>query len=89
MTLDNSSAHFPFFWSKIRFFMAEKKLSIGPFDRAIWLRVIHRSETKFRSNHATIFSEFLAIELLPVINYELSRDTESADDLLPEKTFWW
>jgi hypothetical protein len=40
---------------------------------------------KFHPNHATVLSEVLAIKLLPVINCEFSRDTESADDLLAEK----
>jgi hypothetical protein len=40
---------------------------------------------KFHPNHATVLSEVLAIKLLPVINCEFSRDTESTDDLLAEK----
>jgi hypothetical protein len=34
MTLDNSSAHFPFFWSKRHFFIAEKIWPLALF----WLR---------------------------------------------------
>jgi hypothetical protein len=60
-------------------------LTIGPFDCAAGLRVIYESKAKLRPYHAPVFSEILAIKLLPITNYEFFGYSKYVDDLLPEE----
>jgi hypothetical protein len=49
--------------------------------------VVYRTKAKLRPYRAAVFSEILAIKLLPVINCEFFGYSKFVDDLLPEEFF--
>jgi hypothetical protein len=59
--------------------------AVSPFNNTVGLWMVDGSKTELCFDHVTVFSEILAIKLLSVINCELSRDTESTNDLLLEE----
>jgi hypothetical protein len=62
-----------------------ENLAVGTLDDAVGLRVVHRGEGKHGANGEAEVPEVLAIKLFAVVDCELGRDSESANNVLPEE----
>jgi hypothetical protein len=47
--------------------------------------VVHRGKDRFGANGEAEIPEVLAVELFTVVDYEFGRDSEAADNVLPEE----
>jgi uncharacterized protein (UPF0261 family) len=83
-TLGNWSAHLPFLSSRSLFY-GTKNLAIGAFNNAVGLWVVHGGEDRLGANGKTKIPEVLAIKLFVVVDCEFGRDSEAADNVLPEE----
>jgi hypothetical protein len=62
-----------------------KNLAIGTLDRTVGLWVVHRGEDRLGADGKAEFPEVLAVELFAVVDYEFGRDSEAANNVLPEE----
>jgi hypothetical protein len=80
----NWSAHFPFI-VKEPFLDGAEDLAIVAFDDTVGLWVVHRGEDRLGADGTAEFPEVLAIKLFVVVDGEFGRDSEAADNVLPEE----
>ena len=59
-----------------------ENLAVGALDDVVGLRVVYRGEGKLGADGE---AEVLAIKLFVVVDCELGRDSESANNVLPEE----
>jgi hypothetical protein len=76
---------FALFVIKKPFLDGAKKLAIGALDNTVGLWVVHRGEDRLGADGTTEFPEVLAIKLFAVVDCEFRRDSEAADNVLPEE----
>jgi hypothetical protein len=62
-----------------------ENLVVGALDDAVGLQVVYRGEGRLGVDGEAEIPEVLAIELFAVVDCELRRDSESANNVLPEK----
>jgi hypothetical protein len=62
-----------------------KNLAVGALDDTVGLRVVHRGEGKLGADGEAEVPEVLAVKLFAVVDCELGRDSESANNVLPEE----
>jgi hypothetical protein len=62
-----------------------ENLVVGALDDAVGLRVVYRGEDRLGANGETEIPEVLAIKLFAIVDCELRRDSESANNVLPEE----
>jgi hypothetical protein len=60
-------------------------LVVGAIDDAVGLRVVYRGEDRPDADGGAEIPEVLAIKLFAVVDYEFGRNSESADNVLPEE----
>jgi hypothetical protein len=76
---------FALFVVKEPFLDGAKNLAIGALDHTIGLWVVHKGEDRLRGIGTAEFPEVLAVELFAVVNCEFGRDSEAANNVLPEE----
>jgi hypothetical protein len=59
--------------------------AIGALDDAVGLRMLYQGEDGFGADGEAEISEVLAVKLFAVVDCELGRDFESANNVLPEE----
>jgi hypothetical protein len=79
------SAHLPFLSSRSLFLDGSENLAIGALDDAVGLWVVYRGEGKLGADGEAEVPEVLAVKLFVVVDCELGRDSESANNVLPEE----
>jgi hypothetical protein len=62
-----------------------KNLAIGALNDAVGLWVVHRGKDRLGANGKAEIPEVLAVELFVVVDGEFGRDSEAADNVLPEE----
>jgi hypothetical protein len=62
-----------------------KNLAIGTLDDVVGLWVVYRGKYRLGADGKTEIPEVLAIELFAIIDCEFGRDSEAADNVLPEE----
>jgi hypothetical protein len=62
-----------------------ENLVVGTLDDAVGLRVVYRGEGMLGANGEAKVPEVLAVKMFAVVNYELRRDSKSANNVLPEE----
>jgi hypothetical protein len=62
-----------------------ENLVVGAFDDAVGLWVVYRGEDRLGADGETEIPEVLAVKLFAVVDCEFGRDSESADNVLPEE----
>jgi hypothetical protein len=67
------------------FLDGSENLAIGTLDDAIGLRVVYRGEGRLGANGEAKVPEVLVVKLFVVVDCELGRDSESANNVLPEE----
>jgi hypothetical protein len=67
------------------FLDGSENLTVGALDDAVGLRVVYRGEGKLGANGKAEVPEVLAVKLFAVVDCELGRDSESANNVLPEE----
>jgi hypothetical protein len=67
------------------FLDGSKNLVVGTLNDVVGLRVVYRGEDRLGANGETEISEVLAVELFVVVDCELGRDSELADNVLPQE----
>jgi hypothetical protein len=82
-TSGNWSAHLPFCRQE-PFLEGAKNVAIGTLDHTVGLWVVHIGEDRLGAD-GTAFPEVLAIELFVVVDCEFGRDSEVANNVLPEE----
>jgi hypothetical protein len=76
---------FALFVVKESFLDGAKNLAIGALDHAVGLWVVHRGEDRLSADGAAEFPEVLAFELFFIVDCEFRRDSEAANNVLPEE----
>jgi hypothetical protein len=67
------------------FLDGSKNLAIGTLNDVVGLWVVHRGKDMLGANGKAEISEVLVVELFAVVDCELGRDSEAADNVLPEE----
>jgi hypothetical protein len=67
------------------FLDGSEDLVVGALDDVVGLRVVDRGEDRLGADGGTEIPEVLAIKLFAVVDCEFGRDSESADNVLPEE----
>ena len=62
-----------------------ENLAVGALDDTVGLRVVYRGEGKLGVDGKAKVPEVLAVKLFVVVDCELGRDSESANNVLPEE----
>jgi hypothetical protein len=62
-----------------------ENLAISALDDAVGLRVVYRGEGRLGADGEAEIPEVLAVKLFAVVDYELRRDSESANNVLLEE----
>jgi hypothetical protein len=62
-----------------------KNLAIGTLNDAVGLWVVYRGEDGLGADGKIEIPEVLAIELFAIVDCEFGRDSEAADNVLPEE----
>jgi hypothetical protein len=62
-----------------------KNLAIGALNNAVGLWVVHRGEDMLGADGKAEIPKVLVVELFVIIDYEFRRDSEAADNVLPEE----
>ena len=76
---------FALFVVKEPFLDGAKDLVVGVFDDTVGLWVVDRGEHCLCADGAVEFSEVLVVKLFAIVDCELGRDSESANNVLPEE----
>jgi hypothetical protein len=77
----------PFALSVVKepFLDGAKNLGIGVLDHTVGLWVVHRCEDRLGADGAVEFPEVLVVKLFAVVDYEIGRDSEAANNVLLEE----
>jgi hypothetical protein len=67
------------------FLDGREDLAVGALDDAVRLRLIHQGEDRLGADGDAEIPEVLAVKLFAVVDCELGRDSESANNVLPEE----
>jgi hypothetical protein len=67
------------------FLNGSENLAVGALDDAVGLRVVYRGEGRLGADGEAEIPEVLAVKLFVVVDYELRRDSESTNNVLPEE----
>ena len=67
------------------FLDGSENLAIGMLNDDVGLRVVHRGEDRLGADGKAEIPELLAVELFAVVDCEFGRDSEAADNVLPEE----
>jgi hypothetical protein len=67
------------------FLDGSENFAVGALDDAFGLRVVYRGEDRLGADGEIEIPEVLAVKLFVIIDYELGRDSESADNVLLEE----
>jgi hypothetical protein len=67
------------------FLDSSKNLAIGTLDDAVGLLVVYRGEDGLGADGKTEIPEVLAVELFAIVDCEFGRDSEAANNVLPEE----
>jgi hypothetical protein len=67
------------------FLDGSENLVVGALDDTVGLWVVYRGEDRLGANGETEVPKVLAVKLFAVVNCEFGRDSESADNVLPEE----
>jgi hypothetical protein len=67
------------------FLDGSEDFAVVSLDDAIGLWVVDRGEDRLGADRGKEIFEVLAVKLFAVIDYEFGRDSESADNVLPEE----
>jgi hypothetical protein len=70
---------------KKSFLDGDEDFAVGALDDAVGLRMVYRGEDGLGANGEAEISEVLAIKLFAIVDCELGRDSESANNVLPEE----
>jgi hypothetical protein len=62
-----------------------ENLAVGALDDAVGLRVVYRGEDRLGADGEAEIPKVLAVKLFAVVDCELRRDSESANNVLPEE----
>jgi hypothetical protein len=76
---------FALFVVKKPFLDGSKNFAIGTLDNTVGLWVVHRGEDRLGADGKAKISEVLAVELFAVVDCEFGRDSEAANNILPEE----
>ena len=76
---------FALFVVKKPFLDGTKNLAIGALNNAVGLWVVHRGEDRLGADGEAEIPEVLAVELFAVVDCEFGRDSEAANNVLPEE----
>jgi hypothetical protein len=76
---------FALFVVKKSFLDGSEDLAIGALDDAVGLQVVYRGEDRLGADGGAEIPEVLAVKLFAVVDCEFERDSESADNILPEE----
>jgi hypothetical protein len=76
---------FALFVVKKPFLDGTKNLAIGALNNTVELWVVHRGEDRLGADGKAEIPEVLAVELFAVVDCEFGRDSEVADNVLPEE----
>jgi hypothetical protein len=79
------SGHLPFFVVEKSFLDGSENLVVGSLNDAVGLRVVYRGEDRLGADGETEIPEVLAVKLFAVVDCEFGRDSEAADNVLPEE----
>ena len=78
---------FALFVVKKPFLDGTKNLAIGVLNNTIGLWVVQRGEDRLGADGKAEIPEVLDVELFAVVDCEFGRDSEAADNVLPEEFF--
>jgi hypothetical protein len=67
------------------FLDGSENLAVGALDDAVGLRVVYRGKDRLGADGEVEIPEVLAVKLFVVVDCELRRDSESANNFLPEE----
>ena len=67
------------------FLDGNENLVVGTLNDVVGLRVVYRGEDMFGADGETKIPEVLAVKLFAVVDCEFGRDSESANNVLPEE----
>jgi hypothetical protein len=67
------------------FLDGSENLAIGALDDAVGLWVVYRGEGELGADGEAEVPEVLAVKLFAIVNCELGRDSELANNILPEE----
>jgi hypothetical protein len=67
------------------FLDASENLAVSALDDAVGLRVVYRGEDRLCADGEAEIPEVLAVKLFTVFDCELRRDSELANNILPEE----
>ena len=67
------------------FLDGRENFAVGALNNTVGLWVVHRGEDRLGADGKAEIPEVLAIELFVVVDYEFGRDSEAADNVLPEE----
>jgi hypothetical protein len=67
------------------FLDGSENLAVGALDDAVRLRVVYQGEGKLSVDGEAEVPEVLAFKLFAIVDTELGRDSESANNVLPEE----
>ena len=62
-----------------------ENLTIGALNNTVGLWVVHRGEDTLGADGKAEIPEVLVVELFAVVDCEFGRDSEAADNVLPEE----
>jgi hypothetical protein len=67
------------------FLDGSENLAVGALNDAVELWVVYRGEDRLGANGEAEIPEVLAVKLFAVVDCEFGRDSEAADNVLPEE----
>ena len=67
------------------FLDGSENFTVGALNNTVGLWVVHRGEDRLGVDGKTEISKVLAVKLFAVVNCEFRRDSEAADNVLPEE----
>jgi hypothetical protein len=67
------------------FLDGSENLAVGTLHDVVGLWVVYRGEDRLGADGETEIPEVLAVKLFVVVDFELGRDSEAADNVLPEE----
>jgi hypothetical protein len=84
-TSGNRPGYLPFLSSRSIFFDGCENFAVGALHDSVGLGVVHGGEGKLGANGEAEIFEVLVVELLAVVDREFRRDSEAANNILPEE----
>jgi hypothetical protein len=76
---------FALFVVKKSFLDGSENLAVGTLNDVVGLRVVYQGEDRLGADGETEIPEVLVVKLFTVVDCEFGRDSEAADNVLPEE----